>query len=333
MNQIEKEFELIRKIYRDLLNGYTAVTIKNNIFYFKHLTDLDQTDCNNIFIKEFNKAKSSGLLEENEKIKILKDSGHWSEEKELKIKDIKDSVTSLNITKSKLIIKSQIEFIDKKLEKLKKDLEAISNERSSLLGLTAEDFAKKKSNEYILFITIYNDYLLQNRYFKNVDEFEEVDSDELLNFFIGYKDILDQLSYQNIKKIAVMPFFLNSFFLAKDSPYNFFGKPIIELTKYQLELFMLGKQYQNILIQSKSSPPSYESLDELVSWYDNQSLINSNAGRASTNKMANTYIGADKEEIKKIIGQDKDTIDLLQEAKKLGKDLTFEDLLKIHGEK
>ena len=50
-------------------------------------------------------------------------------------------------------------------------------------------------------------------------------------------------------------------------------------------------------------------------------------------KTANTYVGATKEEIKNIIGNDKETVDLLEEAQKIGKDLNFEDLLKIHGEK
>lgn len=129
-----------------------------------------------------------------------------------------------------------------------------------------------------------------------------------------------------------MPFFLNSFFLAKDSTYNFFGKPIVDLTKYQLELFMIGKQYQAVLIQSKSTPSTYNSIDELVDWYENQGLINSNANKLVGNKMANTYVGADKEEIRKIVGKDNNTIDLLEETKKLGKDLNFEELLKIHGE-
>ncbi|NBP00102.1 MAG: hypothetical protein EBU90_08215 [Proteobacteria bacterium] len=333
MNQLEKEFEFIRKIYRDVLNGYTSITIKSRNYFFKHLTDLEQTACNNIFVKEFNNAKLSGLLEEKDKIKILEDSGHWSREKEEKIKRLQEEIGLLNITKSKLIIKAQIEFIDKKINKIKFDLNELLTERGLLLGLTAEDFAKKKSNEYILYITIYKDSDLNDRYFKNMQEFEDVEPEELLSFFIGYKDILDDLSGRNIKKIAAMPFFLNSFFLAKDSTYNFFGKPIINLTKYQLELFMSGKQYQSVLVQSKSTPSTYDSLDELVDWYDNQGLINANAGKtAVNNKMANTYVGANKEEIKKIVGREKDTIDLLEETKKIGKDLNFEELLKIHGE-
>jgi hypothetical protein len=334
VNQIEKEFEFIRKIYRDVLNGYTSLSIKNNLYYFKHLTDLDQTDCNNIFLKEFTKAKASGLPEEKDKIDILKISGHWSEDKENKIKTFQTEINALNNTKSKLLIKSQIDFIAKKISSIEKELKSLIDERSSILGLTAEDFAKKKSNEYILYITIYKDSDLKSKFFNTLEEFEEIESNELLALFLGYRELLDDLSFQNLKKIAILPFFLNNFFLAKDNPYTFFGKPIIYLTKYQLELFTLGKQYQNILIQSKSTPPNYESLDELVAWYDNQGAINSSSTKINKNKLGNTYVGADKDEVKRIAGADKNTVDLIEEVSKMGKgkDLNFDDLLKIHGE-
>ncbi|NBP58496.1 hypothetical protein EBU71_18565, partial [bacterium] len=77
---------------------------------------------------------------------------------------------------------------------------------------------------------------------------------------------------------------------------------------------------------------NYETLDELINWYNNQTLINSNLDRNKNDKLGNTYLGATKEEIKKIVGNDKETLDLLQEAEKVGKDLDFKDLLKIHGE-
>jgi hypothetical protein len=99
VNQVEKEFEFIRKTYRDILNGYTSFKIKDRFLYFKHLTDLEYTECNNIFVKEFNNAINSGLLEEKEKIKILKETDHWTEEKEDQIKKIENELQTLQNTK------------------------------------------------------------------------------------------------------------------------------------------------------------------------------------------------------------------------------------------
>lgn len=334
MNEFEKEFEFVRKIYRDILNGYTILFSNNESLYFKHLTDLEYSDCNDFFIKQYKKAKASGLLDEKEKIKILKDSDHWDDKKEKRIKELEAEIELLLSTKKKLIIKSQINSIEEKISKFLLELNDLKKERLSLLDLTAEEFAKKKSNEYILYISIYKDPALSKKYFENIDQFENLDSEDILKFFILYNELLSQLNSINIKKIAVLPFFLNSFFLCKNNPYYFYGKPIINLTKHQLELFVLGKQYENVLIQSKNTPPTnYQSLEDLVNWYENQISINSNIDKNQSDKSGNTYVGATKEEIKNIIGNDKDTIDLLQEAEKLGKDLSFEDLLKIHGEK
>ena len=108
----------------------------------------------------------------------------------------------------------------------------------------------------------------------------------------------------------------------------------ILLKNDEFMVLSLGKQYENALIQSKSHPPTnYQTLEDLVNWYENQSSINSNINKNQNDKTANTYVGATKEEIKNIIGNDKETVDLLEEAQKIGKDLNFEDLLKIHGEK
>lgn len=334
MNDFEKEFEFVRKIYRDILNGYTVLYLNEKILYFKHLTDLEYSECNDFFIKQYKKAKDSGLLDEKEKIKVLKDSGHWDEAKEERIKKLESEIELLTSTKKKLIIKSQINSIEEKLLKYSSELNNLKKERLLLLDLTAEEFAKKKANEYILYISIYKNSKLTEEHFESLQQFEDLDLEDLLKFFMLYNKLLEELDIRNIKKIAVLPFFLNNFFLSKNNPYYFYGKPIVALTKHQLELFVLGKQYENALIQSKGNPPtSYQTLEDLVNWYENQSSINSNINKNQNDKTANTYVGATKEEIKNIIGNDKETVDLLEEAKKIGKDLDFEDLLKIHGEK
>jgi hypothetical protein len=334
VNDIENEIQFVRKIYRDILNGYTYFNFKNKKIYFKHLKEIDFSKCNQIYIEHFKKSEAEGLLPIKNKLKILEENGDWSQLKDEKIKSLSDEINNLNQTKSKLIIKSQIEEFNKKIQILSKELKEIESEKKSLLGLTAEGFAERKSNEYILYLSLYSNEQLSEKVFKNEEDFEETDANDLADYFFIYRDLILELSERNLRKIAVSPFFLNYYFLCSSNPFFYYGKSIIELTRYQLDLFTLGKHYENILTKTGKNPPEYiKTLDELVDWYDNKGFFK-NAQEKDKDQIGKTYIGATKEELKELISDSKDeVVDLVEEAKKFKGDLSFEDILKIHGEK
>ena len=334
MNEIEKEIHFIRKIYRDVLNGYSLFNFKNKNIYFKHLRELDFGKCNEIYVENFRKAKAQGLLTIEDKLKILISNGDWSNEKNENILSLTRELDNLTQTRSKLIIRSQIEEFDKKIEIILKDLQALESERKTLLGLTAEGFAEKKSNEYVLYLSLYNDETLSRKLFESEEEFEEADVDTLASYFYLYKDLVTELSEINLKKIAACPFFLNYFFLCSSNPFFYYGRSIVDLTKYQLDLFILGKCYENVLTKTGKNPPEYlKTLDEIVDWYNNKGFVG-DTNPKDKNQIGKTYIGASKEELKSLMGNSKEeVVDLVAEAKKFNRDLSFEDILKIHGEK
>lgn len=142
-----------------------------------------------------------------------------------------------------------------------------------MLGLTAENFAYKKSNEYIIYLSLYKENL-KDPLFSNIDEFAEVSDLELIKYINYYKEFISMFKIDNIKKIAVSPFFMNSFFLCEDDPFTFYGKPIVNLTQYQCDLFSLGRNYKYFLSKTGDTPPeNVKSLDDLVSWYENRQVI------------------------------------------------------------
>lgn len=334
MNFLEKEIQLTRKLYRDILNGYSCFNFKNKKIYFKHLKEIDLGKCNEIYLEHFKKAKEQGLLETKDKLKILEENGDWSKEKDTKINLLVEEIDNLSQTKNKLIIKSQIEEFNKKIKILSDELTSLENEKKTLLGLTAENFADKKSNEYIIYLSFYHDPSLTQKAFKDEEEFEDLDIHNLAEYFYLYKDLIIELSDKNLKKIAVCPFFLNYYFLCAGNPFFYYGKSIVDLTKYQLDLFTLGKNYEGILTRTGKNPPEYiKTLQELVEWYENNGFLK-NIQEKNKDQIGQTYIGASKEELKELASNSKEeVIDLLEEAKKFNRDLSFDDILKIHGEK
>lgn len=337
MNDLNKENQFLKKIYNDILNGYTLIENNNKKYYFKHLNEKELGVTNNVYIAEYNNAKKQGLLPEIEKIELLQNQGIWTEEEENILNELKDEISNLETTKSKLIIKSQIEDIEKKTNLKKEKYKKIISQREEAVGMTAEDFALKKSNEYILYISLYKDQFFKEKFFENENDFWEKDAVSLLELFTLYKEYAEFFEILNIKKISVAPFFMNVFLLSEDNIYNFYGKSIVELTQYQIDLFSLARGYKNNLIKIGQNPPNnYKNYKELLDWYESNTSFSNmkNNKNQSKEKSGQTYIGATKEEIKKMAEMDgaSKTVDLVSEADKLGTNLTFDQILKIHGE-
>ena len=328
---LEKELNFLKKIYRDIILGYSSYEFKNQTIYFKHPKDLDIFICSEVYLKEYNKAIKVGLPSEKVKLKILHDTECWSLDKDKEIDSLKKEIDNLKITKNKLIIRSQINDFENKIKLNQKKLDELLNQKKNELGLTAETFALKKSNEYILYVLMHKNP--REKFFNTELDFLELDVEKLTEFFYLYKDYIEEFSSKNLKKIAASYLFMNNFLMSEDNIYSFYGKPILELTQYQIDLYSFGKIFKNILIKSKCPPPDiFESFDDLVSWYENfgTNFDNKNKDGSSDGK---TYIGASKKELKEMTPKDgREVIDLVEEAEKIGKNLTFNDILKIHGE-
>lgn len=331
MNEIFKEQNFVRKLYRDILNGFSNFYLEEKTFAFKHLSESEVCSSNEIYIKEFDSAKLQGLLSIEEKLKLLYRDKIWSEEKEKELDNLSLEISNLKITLKKMIVKSQINKIKNDIKAKEDSLKSILKEKEELLGLTAENYAYKKCNEYIIYISLYKEDL-KEKLFLDLNEFEEVSSADLIKYINYYKEFIEMFRIENIKKIAVSPFFMNSFFLCEDNPFIFYGKSIAYLTQYQCDLFSLGKNYKYFLTKTGNMPPdSFKNLDELVAWYENKQII-SNLQDKDSNKLGQSYIGASKEELKLITSNSKEEVlDLTEEAKKAGGDLSFDQILKIHG--
>ena len=139
-----------------------------------------------------------------------------------------------------------------------------------------------------------------------------------------------------MKRIALSNFFLNNYHLCKDNPFIFFGKPIVDLTYHQADLFAYGRYYKHILSEMKS-PPSAEVMqdpDKLLELYEIEQTQKDRDGGKEMTGTASTVVGATKEDLD-ALGMTKEAdpgaIDLNEEMRKKGGDLSMEELIKLHG--
>lgn len=326
----------LRLLFADILRGvscFYSTGFDHNV-YIKHNNTLDYSNIDYIKDKYFKEAKEN-LPTLEEKLNFLISERIWSEDREREVRDLKYFLEGLQLTKSKLHLPSQIEQIRGEIEKAEQKILEIETEKSLLIGSTAEGYAEKRSNEYLIWQSSYADANLKNRLFDEA-EFDKLEDIKLIYLVKEHNEYISQFNEKNLKKLALSPFFLNLFYLCKNNPFTFYGRPVVELTYFQIQIFGHGMYFKSILQDLKSNNLSEDILndpDKLVEYYESTKNAEEIIGKG---KMSNDYdgptatsiAGATKEDLKKLgyeVGGNK----RVMEALKNKGTLTINDLAEL----
>lgn len=326
MVSLEEKIGHLRKLYRDIVLGFSAYNYAGKPIFIKHFSEIDNAEIEISRASFACDAKSKGMQEREEKKRILISESIWSEDKEKEIENLKAEISNLELIGKNLIIKRQILQNKEKIKKVKSSLQEILIEKDEIFGFCLEDFVEKKVNELMIFNSFYKDKSLTQRFFteEEFDRLLEFEMSELVGVLNGF--YIDFASKQ-IKRICATPFFMSIFSLAEDNPYQFFGKPISQISILQANLFGQGRYFKS-LIQShneKTTPPSdvAEDPDKMLEWYD--SVVDMKAIQAD----GVSHVGASKEELQKMAGGTAVTVN--EFANKKNNFMTTKDFIEMHG--
>ena len=333
MQKIAKH--LLRRAFMDILKGYTKTYHEDfGEFYIKHLDIFDSEEIDEKDEEYKRHAESKGLPSTEDKLKQLKEEGSWGDSDERKISDLKLTVKNLQRTKAKFTLKADIESIQAQIDSTKKQLDEKTAEKAQIIGYTSDIYASKKINEYYVFSTTYKDKKLKKSLF-SPEDFDELSEQDIIKFISIFNHNSQKINEINIKRIALSGFFLNNFYLCKDNPKIYYGKPVVKLTYNQSELFSYGRYFKHILSEMKNKP-SEETMDDpdkLIELY-NIGQNSQKMKQSAENSDASTVVGATKEDLERMgissPSEDKG-ISLSQEASKKGGKLSMDDLIKLHG--
>jgi hypothetical protein len=215
----------------------------------------------------------------------------------------------------------------KEIESAQKDIDKLKLKKEHYIGITAESFANKKFTYYKLTQSYYKDEKLLEKLVGPDSEIDDIYYYELIEL---YNQFQDKLSGDNLKMLSISPFFTNLFYLCDDNAFNFYGKPIIQLTNYQVDLISLGRYFKNILSNHPNIPIDVRSKpDELMDWIE----IKQNAKDAKVidenNELggAGSIVGAQKKDLEMLgITPPKDSLG--DKIKKAGGKLGMSEMLK-----
>ena len=330
----------LKIIFSEIIKGYSKKNIEGiGTLFFKHINNQDSADID-IYNQQFTeKAKGMGLPTSKEQEEYLIKEGLWEESKNKRIIELEKFISNLKTTKGKLFLKAQIDQLNNEIDKNEAELKALKYEKKDLIGYTVEEYTAKKINEYYMYVSLFKDEKLKERFFTELD-YEELDNKEIVTLIKNYNEVNDKFNDNNLKKISLTSYFGNIFHLSKDDPFVFYGKPLVELSFYQIELFSYGRYFKTIISNAKTKPPQYLMKDPegLIEWFEGsknaEEVLNKNTKMTQKDNIATSIVGATHDDLKRLglKNEEKATdIDLAKEAAKKGGKLDMQDLIKLHG--
>ena len=316
------------EVISEILQGVSIRKTSFGLVYFKHISQIDQREILSKSSIIRSDAKEKGLLFEEEALHDLIDQGMWSDEQEQEIAEISKQIESIKNAIGQLNLPSKRKKAEKDLNKLEKKLNELNSEKQNLLGLTVEKFVSNKLQRLTIEKVLFYDKNLKESVYENL---YTNDKSKEIEIFKIQTDFFNKFSDKKIS-VAVLSNYFALYMPYCEDPFGVFGKPLKDLTSYQLKLVSMGRYYLSIFKNcSKKIPENIaKDPDLLVSFYESSREDRRNTN-ASSGSGGTTHFGATKSDIETIKKEDESIVDLSDEIKKEGGHLNMEQLMKLHG--
>lgn len=320
-----------RKIFRDVVRGYSSTILEEDFVYVKHLTPHDQVELEEIEERYFNIALRKGVPTEEEMLLFLKEEEQWSDADDKFIEDKKYFLDTLKTAKSKMVIKRQIDQQEKTIQEETLLLARKEAEKMSLLGNTCEKYAKDRLNDFYMIKSFFKDKNLSEPLFSE-DKFDEMENQDIKKVVFRYNELFEGFSEESIQYTILEDFYNPYLSFAEDS-MQFYGKPFCELTYNQIRLIVYTRVFKNIFDTNENIPDNIrKDPAKLLEFGGSSKEERDKTKQKLSQGSAGTLVGAKEEDYEYLgIERPKGGVSLHEEAKKKGGTLNMEDLMKLHG--
>jgi hypothetical protein len=289
----------------------------------------DQNSISFCFDKYKNIALKRGIESEKEIYERLKNEKSWSEDDDLKLAELQSYIDNLKKTKSKLLLPSQKESHQKLIDEQSFKVNELLNTKKELIGMTAEEYATKMSNEEFLRLLIFKDENFKELAFDE-DEFGSLVSTDILQISQNYFNISEKLSDENIQKIVLQDFF-NMYISCCEDSYNFFGKFIYQMSTYQIKLLLYARIFHNIFQYNDDIPDSIKKDPQAIFSFVDSKKNREKYQSDTRDSDGSMLFGATKEDVE-ILDPTARKISLSEEIAKNGGSLNMEQMMELMGQ-
>ena len=313
----------------EAFDGYTKASFEEKTVYIKHVSIRDQRYLHNYYEKYKEFALSKGLPSEEYQLQYVRDEGIWNDSDELSIENLKFEIKNLKQTARAVFLQSQKEDFLNQVEEKSKKLISLQEKRKEIVGQTAESYAEIRSGDEILRFLLFKNKELTNHLYSE-EEFGELESWQILTLSEMHRDVQKRLTDSMIQKAVLRPFF-NMYLSLCEDVNGFYGKPITELTIYQLRVVLFGRMFYNIFQYTDNIPDHIkDDPEKLLSYSESQRNGDKNSGGIKDDSDASAVFGATAEDMKNLKAK-KGNVSLSEEAEKAGGKLDMKQMMRLAG--
>ena len=313
----------------EAFDGYTKASFEEKTVYIKHVSIRDQRYLHNYYEKYKEFALSKGLPSEEYQLQYVRNEGIWDDSDELSIENLKFEIKNLKQTARAVFLQSQKEDFLNQVEEKSKELIVLREKRKEIVGQTAESYAEIRSGDEILRFLLFKNKELTNHLYSE-EEFGELESWQILKLSEIHTDVQKRLTDSTIQKAVLRPFFSMYLSLCEDVN-GFYGKPITELTIYQLRVVLFGRMFYNIFQYTDNIPDHIkDDPKKLLSYSESQRNGDKNSGGIKDDSDASAVFGATAEDMKNLKAK-KGNVSLSEEAEKAGGKLDMKQMMRLAG--
>lgn len=315
-------------IVGEIFDGCTEFEYAGKPAYLKHFSIRDQRYIHRYYDKYKSIALKKGIPDEKTILARLKNDNLWSDDDDLKIANLEVDISALKETQKNLYLQSQKDKVGKNIASKTNELNKLQSTKREVAGTTAESYASNRTNEEFIRYILFKDESLKEHLFSQ-EEFDELE-DYNINYLIKvYSSSNHRLNEDNIQHCVLRDFF-NMYLSQTEDLSAFYGKPIIQLSIFQLKLALYARVFFNIFQYNEDIPDTIKKDPSAILRF---SESKKGGDKQSTKRQAKesestVIFGATKEDLKQIDPNAR-TISLEDAIKNNGGSLNMEQMMKL----
>jgi hypothetical protein len=321
-----------RKLFKEISKGYSPCFLGKDVFYIKHQSLDGLVDFDDVYNLYLGKALSRGLESKQDILDSLDKEGIWTSKDESDIQSQSFYLENLQKNKKNIVLKSALTQINLQVEEAEKKLKELEAKKSGLISSSAEQYALNRANDFYIYNSFYKDKDLNNRLYSE-EEFDYINNKEVTDMIILYNTFHEKFKDENIQSLAIQDFY-KVYYHFSETCRDFFGKPAVDLTNFQMNLILYTRVFKNIFDQHDDIPERIKKDPAALLDFANSSEARDDIKKKFNDDRAggSTIVGATEEDLKELgLNQSEGKKSLSQAAKEKGGTLSMKDLMDLSG--
>lgn len=237
---------ILRRAFVDVYRGYSTTVYAGRPVYIRHLSHIDHVAYDEVQKRYEDIARAAGAVSEAERMAELKQSGRWSDQKERGIERQRDGIARFEDTIAACPRPSEVASLVQQVSIEKTKLNDLIAERTGLLGMTIEAYALRMLNDHYVVTNLFMDKALTQPLY-GIATFDDLPDSEIESLLEVYHEAILPCNDTHMRQLAVQDWFTPYWAAANDSTHAFYGKPVAELTYYQIRLSSIARHFAAIL--------------------------------------------------------------------------------------